>query len=136
MLEQILDDVERAFNAKAYWAGLTLALTIPDICGRAFYGNLKINERYIKWYDEYIGQYHVPPTDANQNDEADRLPLVNGLVIYKLRCALMHQGSLCLSGARENSRVKPGILTFLKWKCLQKACTLIWLAQIVIAMEE
>lgn len=108
MLEQILDDVERAFNAKAYWAGLTLALTIPDICGRAFYGNVKINERYIKWYDEYIGQYHVPPTDANQNDETDRLPLVNGLVIYKLRCALMHQGSLCLSGARENSRVKPG----------------------------
>lgn len=53
MPEQILDDVERAFHAKAYWVGLTLALTIPDICGRAFYGNLKINERYIKWYDEY-----------------------------------------------------------------------------------
>lgn len=35
MLEHILDDVERVFHAKANWAGLTLALTIPDICGRA-----------------------------------------------------------------------------------------------------
>ena len=67
MLEQILDDVERAFHAKAYWARLTLALTIPDICGRAFYGNLKINERYIKWYDEYIGQYHPTLTAGQSN---------------------------------------------------------------------
>ena len=62
MIKRIVDDVNKALDHNAYIAALTLALTIPDICGKAYYPELGNKRRYIKWFDEYIGQYELSET--------------------------------------------------------------------------
>lgn len=112
MLLQIIDDVNNALNAKAYLAALTLVLTIPDICGRAKYGEIGTKKRYIDWYDEYIGAYENGkkatndnvPSDIKicsdtkksldtENNPDDETPYLSGEIVYSLRNSVLHQGT-------------------------------------------
>ena len=85
LLPEILYDIRKSLAAEAYLAALTLALTVPDICGRAEYGAIGSRKRYIDWYDEWIGQYEKPPEEEDA--------YLNGEVIYQLRCSVLHQGT-------------------------------------------
>ena len=69
-------------------AALTLALTLPDICGRSEYGSIQVGKRYKSWYESYIGQYEKPG-DAYGDD----MPYLSGEIIYSLRCQLLHIGN-------------------------------------------
>lgn len=56
-LKTIIDDLDKSLKNGCLFSALALALTIPDICGKAKYQNIKLNEeRYRKWFDEYIGE--------------------------------------------------------------------------------
>jgi hypothetical protein len=45
-------------KAEAYLSALALTLTLPDICGKAAYPEIKTaGDRYRKWYDEQIGKH-------------------------------------------------------------------------------
>lgn len=92
MVDRLLADLEKSLDNDCYFAALSLALALPDICGRAEYPELSSysKKRYIKWFDEYIGQYEIPPKQ-NENDED--MPYLSGEVIYQLRCSLLHQGT-------------------------------------------
>ena len=37
MILRIIDEIEKALNHDLYFAALNLALTLPDICGKAEY---------------------------------------------------------------------------------------------------
>ncbi len=90
MLERIIDDVNKALDAEAYMAALALVLTLPDICAKAEYDNtLRNKERYIKWYDENIGQFMMPPPGPDE----EAMPYLSGEVVYQLRCFVLHQGT-------------------------------------------
>lgn len=91
MIERIITDINKALDAEAYMAALSLVLTLPDICAKAEYGNTtKDNKRhYIQWYDEYIGQYEKSPTGPGDIE----MPYLSGEVIYQLRCSVLHQGN-------------------------------------------
>lgn len=91
MVDRLLADLEKSLNNDCYFAALSLALALPDICGRAEYPGLSSSskKRYIQWYDEYIGQYEKPPKKS-ENDED--MPYLSGEVIYQLRCSFLHQG--------------------------------------------
>ena len=39
ILIRLIDDINRALENEAYFAALALALTLPDICGKAKYPN-------------------------------------------------------------------------------------------------
>ena len=90
MIERIINDINKALDAEAYMAALSLVLTLPDICAKAEYGD-KIGKknRYIKWYDEYIGQYMKAPTEPGETI----MPYLSGEVVYQLRCSVLHQGA-------------------------------------------
>lgn len=53
-LECIILDVQKALKGGAYLSSLALALTIPDVCGKAKYPDLKTGCRYRKWLGEYF----------------------------------------------------------------------------------
>jgi len=90
MIERLIDDVSKALDAEAYMAALSLVLTLPDICAKAEYGDsLKNKERYIKWFDEYIGQYEKAPIKEGEVE----MPYLSGEVVYQLRCSVLHQGN-------------------------------------------
>ena len=85
MINRLIDEINFCLNSNCFMAALTTALTLPDICGKAEYGSINPSERYIQWFDKYIGQYET----INNND----MPNLNGEVLYSLRCSLLHQGN-------------------------------------------
>lgn len=90
MISRLIDDINKALDAEAYMAALSLVLTLPDICAKAEYGDsLGNGKRYIKWFDEYIGQYEKPPIKSGKV----KMPYLSGEVVYQLRCSVVHQGT-------------------------------------------
>ena len=87
MVNKIVEDINKALDADAYLAALALALMLPDICSKAEYGDVK--NRYIIWYDEYIGDYDK----VGRIEGEEGLPWLSGEVVYSLRCNFLHQGT-------------------------------------------
>lgn len=99
MIEKLVADINKALDHAAYFSALSLALTLPDICGKAKYPNSKVGERYIKWYDEYVGQYEkCPCEDCNEA----KMPYLSGEVVYSLRNCLLHQGTPNIDSSKIN----------------------------------
>ena len=90
MINRLIDDINKALDAEAYMSLLALALTLPDICAKAEYGDtLRNKERYIKWFDEYIGKYEICPREEGE----ECMPYLSGEVVYSLRNNVLHQGT-------------------------------------------
>lgn len=89
MINLLVDDINCALDNNCYFAALSLALTLPDICGKAEYPNAKPSERYLNWCYEYVSKYEKP-TD---NYDPLELPYLSEEIIYKLRNAFLHQGN-------------------------------------------
>jgi len=87
---QIIDDISRALDNEAYFAALTLVLTLPDICGKAQYPEAGVGKRYIDWYDEHIGKYEQCPCEHCKEVQ---MPYLSGEVVYSLRNSMIHQGT-------------------------------------------
>lgn len=85
MMLQLIDDLNKALNAECYYAALALALTLPDICGKAEYPQEKSTKRYKDWYDKQIGKHEQCPNTS--------MPYLSGEVVYSLRNSLLHQGT-------------------------------------------
>lgn len=75
---------------ECYYAALTLALTVPDICGKAEYEGMRNKERYITWYDENIGK--VQKELGKLDDGTPFMPYLSGKLVYNLRCNVLHAG--------------------------------------------
>ena len=89
MVLQIIKEIESALSHDLYLAALNLALTLPDICGKAEYPDLRTSQRYKKWYDENVGITEKPP----KHDGDPEMPYLSGDVVYSLRCSLLHEGN-------------------------------------------
>ena len=87
MLLNLIDDMNKALDNDCFFSALSLALTLPDICGKAKYPTHGNKKRYIAWYDEYVGAYEQCP------GEEGKMPYLSGEVVYQLRCSFLHQGN-------------------------------------------
>ncbi len=93
---KFIDSIKSAIYQENWYAALTIAVTLPDICCRLD-GTKPDNysrEPYIKWFDKYVGdkyRYKV----SSLNKEFTR---INGNNAYALRCAFLHDGSGDLEG--------------------------------------
>ncbi|MBQ8814612.1 MAG: hypothetical protein IJZ85_08975 [Lachnospiraceae bacterium] len=90
MIEKLIEEIDNALLHDLYFAAMSLALALPDICGRAEYPNANVTTRYILWYNEYIGQYEQCSCDACRKAQ---MPYLSGEVIYNLRNSFLHQGT-------------------------------------------
>lgn len=110
MVNTILDEIKKSLDNECFMAALTMALTLPDICGKAEYPNEKsTKKRYIDWYTEYIGQFEKPPKECGEN-----LPYSSGEIVYSLRCFILHQGTPAIDAINfkeERCKVDQFILT-------------------------
>ncbi|OQO71168.1 hypothetical protein BH747_04040 [Enterococcus villorum] len=87
-LQFIISTVNEALTKEANNAAIFCSLAIPDLCGQIEYPKIKlVNERYSKWYDEYIYKYE------NIITEEDKINQIDGDVIHLLRCKLFHETS-------------------------------------------
>ena len=92
MLQRLIDDMNNALSANCYFAALSIALMLPDICGKVAYPDCKVGYRYKTWYDEFVGKYEVPPTNESCPDDT-KMSYLSGEVVYSLRNSFLHQGT-------------------------------------------
>ena len=95
MVNEIIREVNQCLDNGCYMAALSLALTLPDICGKAKYPDMEkqTKHRYIKWFDEYIGQY-----EHDEEHIEKGMPYLSGELVYSLRCSVLHQGNPNIDG--------------------------------------
>jgi len=86
LLLMLIDDINKALDNNCFFSALTLALTLPDICGKAEYPESKTSERYKKWYEEYI--------EKSEKYGVQALPYLSSNVVYSLRNYMLHQGTV------------------------------------------
>ena len=91
-IQLLIEETKKCLNNGCDLAALIVALTIPDVCGNVMYPNDKNGARYRKWFDHYIGDYEQFPSDKDRPEE-EQTPYMSGDVVYKLRCALLHEGT-------------------------------------------
>ena len=88
-MSRIIADVRACINGNISVAGLSLALTIPDILGQQAYpdltfsdGDRNVGAQYARWFDKWVAREFV-----------DKLHWFTGSLCYELRCSLLHSGT-------------------------------------------
>ena len=83
-----IDDITFCLEHERYIAALSLALTLPDICGKAEFPMDGATRRYIKWFNQFITQYK-----KSTSPYSDDMPYLSGETVYNLRNAFLHSGN-------------------------------------------
>ena len=110
MIEIYVKDIQNALKNHSYYCALSLALTLPDICGMVEFPNKSVGERYISFYNKYIKK-----SESNAQD-----PYSSGEVIYNLRNTYLHQGSPNIDSSKVKEKINQVdkfILSLGKVKC-------------------
>ena len=89
MIPIYVNDIRCSLENKCYFSALALALTLPDICGMAEFPNKSVGERYIGWYNKYLGVYMAHAKD----NLCENNPWLSGELVYNLRNTYLHQGN-------------------------------------------
>ena len=93
MINRIVNEINACLANDLHLAALGLALTLPDTCGKAEFPNKKTRDRYIEWFDKYIGQYEQKRQEYTEEELAD-LPFLSGELVYQLRCSFLHSNDI------------------------------------------
>ena len=88
MVNKIIDEIQTCLEQENYIAALTMALTLPDICGKAAEPSLGNGARYKKWYKQHIAINDEPKSVY----DAD-MPYLSEEVMWQLRNSMLHQGN-------------------------------------------
>ena len=82
MIERLVNEIKTCIENKCYISALTMAITLPDICGRAEYPEEKAaGKRFKKWYKKFA--YSEEPFKIRMTED----------MVYSLRCKLLHEGN-------------------------------------------
>lgn len=118
-IKLFIDDIKKCNECGCFFAALIVALALPDICGKVLFPEAKTGERYIKWFDKYIGDNEgLRLAELGGMDK--ELPYMTGKVCYKLRCTLLHEGTEDIASKVENTDF---ILNFSKSSVLEESST-------------
>lgn len=112
LVDRIVKEINICLENDCYISALGMALTLPDICGKAKYPKWKKHDvglRYKKWYDEYIGFREIP-----RGPHSEDFLYLSGEVVYSLRNCLLHQGTPNIDNLKEAMEQGNNILGFLK----------------------
>lgn len=97
MIEHLVNEIERCLKNDLQIAALTMALTLPDTFGKVYRPQGKVGERYIGWYNDHI----LNPQRKLIGDDRESF-LISGEVVYKLRCAMLHESNPAVTGTAES----------------------------------
>ena len=77
-------EIQKCIENECFLSALSMALTLPDICGKAAYPELGNTKRYIQWYNTTMSDMFAEGTD---------MPYLSGELIYNLRNSILHSGN-------------------------------------------
>jgi len=85
-MKHLTDAVERSLQSRNWYAGLIVALSLPDIAGWVENPGQGSQARYAAWFDHFVG-----PAYTGQVRGAPH-KFLSGNDCYALRCSLLHEG--------------------------------------------
>jgi hypothetical protein len=78
-----------ALQQENWYAALTLALTLPDICSNLEEPSHRSRQRYTRWFDTHVG----PKYSFDRGWDRGVHVILSGNDCYALRCAMLHSGT-------------------------------------------
>ena len=105
-IKGIIEDIYKSLDNDCYYAALSLALMLPDICAQAEYPKMSLGNRYIKWFDEFYSKYEKEILEENS-------AYLIGEVLYNLRCSFLHIGNPAIKREKIKEEQNKNIRIFL-----------------------
>ncbi|MDB1956853.1 hypothetical protein PMY38_11265 [Clostridium tertium] len=114
MIEKI-NAIKQALECECYLPALSLALTLPDICGQIEYpdyifnnGNRNVGKQYKSWFDEWVNKYFADSSGLTDDFKQAKNPYFTGKMCYELRCSFLHSGNSDINdfGEKEDEKNK------------------------------
>ena len=88
MIEHIVKEINLCMQNDSQIAALSLALTLPDACGKVCHPGIKgVGERYKKWIEEYV----LTEENFLANGFVPNWGNLTAEIIYSLRCCFFHE---------------------------------------------
>lgn len=88
-MQRFVDAVRSSLEAGHWLSALTLALTLPDICGRLESPTTKSERRYSDWWNKYLLASYQYQSGAGQPVRT----FLSAGDVYALRCSHLHEGT-------------------------------------------
>lgn len=93
MLLKKTNEIRIALNNKLYNCALTVALTLPDICGKVECPNTSIAYRYKNWFKKYAEPKFTVSATQLPSNKIIQYTWLRANECYALRCAVLHAGN-------------------------------------------
>ena len=77
MIEHLVNEIERCLKNDLQIAALTMALILPDTCGKVYHPRENVSNRYTSWYDDHV----LAPKSELTEDTSKRF-LVSGKIQF------------------------------------------------------
>lgn len=92
-MDRFIDAINKSVETANWFSALTLALTMPDICGRLEDPSLGSGARYKKWWEIYM----LPNYQRTNAIDGRQITFLSGGDAYALRCSYLHEGGADIS---------------------------------------
>lgn len=88
-MDHLIGAVEKAIDEQNWYAALSLALTLPDICAKMEAPTQGSAKRYAAWANIHFAPKYTHRIGADRIEHI----FLSGNDLYALRCAVLHEGS-------------------------------------------
>jgi hypothetical protein len=95
-MQHLVDSVRAAAREQNWYAALSVALALPDICAKVEDPSQRDSQkRYVAWFDKFLAATYKRVAGTPHT-------FLTGPDLYALRCAFLHEGEFDISaqGAR------------------------------------
>jgi hypothetical protein len=87
-MQHLLQSVTAAVAQRNWYAAVSTALAVPDICGWLEDPAAGSQNRYVAWFDRFVGPEYIREIGPDR----ERHVFLSGRDCYGLRCAFLHEG--------------------------------------------
>lgn len=95
-MKRFIDATKSAVADQNWYAALSLALTMPDICGRLENPKAGSQARFTAWFDKFLLKRYQMKVGPMRELHT----FLCGADCYALRCAFLHQGEFGIDDQR------------------------------------
>lgn len=88
-MDRFITAIDKSLDEQNWYAALSLALMMPDICGKIDQPSEASSKRYMTW----VNKWFVPKYTSYVGTERREHVFLNEKDCYALRCSYLHAGS-------------------------------------------
>lgn len=87
-MKRFTESVRLSLQNRNWYSALTLALTLPDVCGRLESPDSYSKDRYRNWFNRWMQQHYKHEVGPDREE----VTFLSGGDCYALRCSYLHEG--------------------------------------------